>query len=238
MVSARRAFHYHIGCCRSQEVAYNEGVGQSFDTTSLPYFDYVTNLRIDVPMCKSADFDGDVEVRLFTDLESGEEVCLRHPVIIANEDIPNCPDLTEKISVDLEVCTWQVQETELYVTFVPIGGTSGSILVKCSTPYSDRYHNGDMYVMINNEWISKEYQDVCMQIYTKADCDYLGWCEHLWIDYLICARSLVKIDLPGYGLIGGKIMDYKGSKSVDEPFAWIPFTMTLQEINVRNVNCS
>lgn len=233
----RRAFHYHIGCCRNQEIHYNEGVAQSFSTSNLPNFDYVTNIRIDVPMCKTLDFDGNIEVKLYLNLDGQQEVCMRHPVIINNSDIPTCPDMTEKISVDLEICYWQVENTTLYVAFVPIDATAGSIRVKSSTPYSDRYHHGDMYILINGSWIIQEYQDVCMQIYTKSDCEYLGWCEHMWIDHLICARALVSIDLPGYGVVNGKIMDYKVSKSTEEPFSWIPFSLTLEEVNTKNLSC-
>jgi len=137
----------------------------------------------------------------------------------------------------MQVCPWQVEGRKLYVTLVPKGATVGRFSVIVTTPYSDRYHYGELWIIENGVWTEQTYQDMCMKVYAKSDCRELGWCEHKWIDSIRCARGMVKIELPGFGQIAGKITDYKVNKTTNEPYEWIPFTMTIEEVNTKNMSC-
>ena len=228
---------YQIGCCDVQDVPYTSGIGQSFTTTQFTDFEYTTHIRVDILMSRTQDFDGDLEVQLWCDLETDQEVSLCDPVIIDNEDIPIGITPNTYVSVELKVCPWQVVGKKLYVTFSPKSATGGSFSVISTTPYSDRYHYGSKWMIENGEWKEQYYQDICMKIYAKSDCRELSWCEYKYIDALRCSRAMVKINLPGVCTIGGKIVDYKIGKSLNEPYEWIPFTMTIEEVNTKNMSC-
>ncbi len=116
------------------------------------------------------------------------------------------------------------------------GATTGSIKVVSTTPYLDAYHYGEKYLLIGDSWVEQRYEDICMVISTRTECEVLGWCEYEYMDNLWCERALVKIDLPGFGLIAGKLVDYKASKKTNEPFAWIPFNIIIEEIDLEQLS--
>lgn len=229
---------FQTGCCDVEAIPYTGGIGQSFTTTDLNHISDATSIQIKIPMCRTADFDGDIEVKIYCDLLSGQALSTPYPVSITNSDIPVCTNgPTEYVTATIDICPFQIEDTQLYVTLTPMGATAGSFSVITTTPYSDKYHYGEKYLLVDGTWAEQTYEDVCMKISTMSDCEMLGCCESKYIDWLWCTRKLIRMDLPCYGLIGAKIVNYKAGKTTNEPYAWIPFTLTIEEIQLEQLGC-
>ncbi|MBW1784210.1 MAG: PKD domain-containing protein [Deltaproteobacteria bacterium] len=141
-----------------------------------------------------------------------------------------------RVAAEFNVCPRILEDFDtLYFSITPSHASKGTFSLITTTPFSDIYHGGSKYLLENGAWDQSAYEDFCMKIYAKEDCADMGWCEYEYVDYLRCIRALVKIDLPGVGVIGGKIFTHSVSKTYSEPYEWVPFNIVFEEIDLEQL---
>jgi hypothetical protein len=194
-----------------------------FDDT---IYENSTTLEIKISVSRSSNFDGDIEIKLLSELSPETDVFNRNrKSIIYNSDISEFDGDDHYITTTLYGCGMNISDIDAYIVITPINASDGILYFKRPISGGDGYYTSP-YI---GEWIHDDSYSFAMSIYEGNDCESIAYCEHELFEKYKCNGTIFKIFLPQVGMFAAIIVDYRSNMNSEEP-TYMKYSMRIVEI--------
>jgi len=202
------------------------GLGMKFSCDDERFAD-ATHLKFVLSLCKSADFNGDLEFRLVSGLNPQTQIMTRGEVqLVENDEISVCDGNNHYIELEFIGCPDDMYGEDIYLIITTKDATAGSFFV--------RMNNGGGNLVTkdagSNTWVGDVDANAFHgYVYIMATCMDLAFCEYEEFDALDCSKQVFKVELPYFGTMAVIMSNYVVNLDEESP-TWMEYSMTLTEI--------